>query len=203
MRTYRHSAGILISCLAFIFCNCSDKKEIIAKTSFTKADSLTETYLALQDSMLQAWNMMINDDNLKIKSMHNLVHELMVSGKADNEELVSLEQRLEQLSHLRYSPKTMANTDVVEEYDFASSSLISEMISIAETRPEFNYNTTLQKLVAEITNADQRVNSYREEYDMVAAAYNNFLDQNKNYLKELEQQEPLEKKPLFEMASQE
>jgi hypothetical protein len=202
MRTYSHCTGIIISCFVIIFCNCSVKKEVTTGTSFTKVDSLTETYLALQDSMLQAWNMMINDDNLKIKAMHNLVHELMVSGKTDNEELVSLEQRLEQLAHLRYSPKTMANADVVEEYDFASTSLISEMISIAESRPELSYDTSLQKLVEEISNADQRVSAYREEYDMIAANYNRFLEENKKYLKDLEQKDTLEKKPLFEMAAE-
>jgi hypothetical protein len=196
-------SGIIVSCIAILFWNCSEKKEVTGRTAFTKVDSLTDTYLALQDSMLQAWNLMINDDNHKIKSMHNLVHELMVSGKTDNEELVSLEQRLEQLSHLRYSPKTMANGDVVEEYDFASASLISEMISIAESRPEFTYNTTLQKLVEEITKADQRVSAYREQYDRVVASYNSFVDQNNAYLKEIDQNSPLEKKPLFQMASEE
>jgi hypothetical protein len=203
MRINSYYSGIIISFATILFWNCSDKKEVTDRTAFTKADSLTETYLALQDSMLQAWNMMINDDNHKIKAMHNLVHELMVSGKTDNEELVSLEQRLEQLAHLRYSPKTMANADIVEEYDFASTSLISEMVSIAESRPEFAYNTTLQKLVDEITNADQRVATYREQYDMVVASYNNFLDQNTAYLKEMDQHTPLEKKPLFQMASEE
>src|SRR6187551_101794 len=111
MRINSYYSGIIISFATILFWNCSDKKEVTDRTAFTKADSLTETYLALQDSMLQAWNMMINDDNHKIKAMHNLVHELMVSGKTDNEELVSLEQRLEQLIHLRYSPRTMANAD--------------------------------------------------------------------------------------------
>jgi hypothetical protein len=204
MRTIRiYKTGAIITCIAFFLCHCTEKKEAMTNTSFTRVDSLTETYLALQDSMLRAWNVMINDDNLKIKAMHNLVHELMVSGKTDNEELVSLEQRLEQLSHLRYSQKTMANADVVEEYDFASSSLISEMISIAESRPEFNYNSTLQKLAEEITEADQRVNNWREEYDVVAAEYNSFLDKNQEYLKNQEHNVSLEKKPLFQMASEE
>jgi hypothetical protein len=193
--------GIVLSCCTIVFWSCGDKKEPAEETYFTKVDSLTETYLALQDSMLQSWNMMVNDDNLKVKAMHNLVHELMVSGKSDNEELVAIEQRLEQLSHLRYSPKTMANADVVEEYDFASTSLISEMISIAEARTEFNYNTTLQKLATEITEADQRVNAYREEYDMIAASYNQFIEENKKYLKDIDRNADFAKKPLFQMSS--
>jgi hypothetical protein len=77
------------------------------------------------------------------------------------------------------------------------------MISIAESRPEFTYNTTLQKLVEEITKADQRVSAYREQYDRVVASYNNFVDQNNAYLKEIDHNSPLEKKPLFQMASEE
>lgn len=153
--------------------------------------------------MLQTWNVMVNDDNMKIKAMHNLLHELMVSGPGDKENLVKMEQRLEQLMRLRYTQKTMANADVVEEYDFASNSLISEIISIAESRAEFTYNTTLQKLVDEIRASDQRVNNYRNEYDSMAMNYNKFLVKNKLYLKDIDQNGSFDKKPLFQMASDE
>ena len=147
LSTKHYLHGIVLSFLAIIFCQCGDKKVATENTAFTRIDSLTDTYLALQDSMLQTWNVMVNDDNMKIKAMHNLLHELMVSGLGDKEDLVKMEQRLEQLMRLRYTQKTMSNADVVEEYDFASNSLISELISIAESRSEFTYNTTLQKLV--------------------------------------------------------
>ena len=117
--------GILISFFALSLLNCGEKKEPVQQTAFTKSDSLTETYLALQDSMLFMWNMMVDDDNQKIKAMHALVHELMITGKNDTEALVSIEQRLEQLSSLRFTQETLANTDRVEEYDFAIASLIS------------------------------------------------------------------------------
>ena len=194
---------IIISFCTLIFCQCGDKKASSENTAFTRIDSLTDTYLALQDSMLQTWNIMVNDDNIKVKSMHNLLHELMVSGPGDKEDLVKMEQRLDQLMRLRYTQKTMANADVVEEYDFASNSLISELISIAESRAEFTYNTTLQKLVDEIRAADQRVNNYRSEYDSVAMNYNNFLVRNKVYLKDIDQNDSFDKKPLFQMASDE
>ena len=34
---------------------------------FTKVDSLTERYLNLEDSILYAWNTLINEDNHKIR----------------------------------------------------------------------------------------------------------------------------------------
>ena len=197
LRNY-HKAILLffVACVAW---NCSEKKQSAEETAFTKADSLTDTYLALQDSMLWAWNMMINDDNLKIKAMHGLVHHLMVSGSSDKDDLMALEQRLEQLTNLRYSQKTMANEDIVAEYDFASQSLISELTSMAESKIGLSSDSTLQKLIDEITLADQRVTTYREEYDSIAKDYNTFLDDNKDYLKDMDHSCSLDKKPLFGM----
>ena len=192
-------ASVLLFSIVLI--GCGEKKVPTQDTTFTKVDSLTDYYLAIQDSMLQAWNMMTHDDNEKIVAMHNLVHELMITNFTDKDILTSYEERLDQLKHLRYTQKSMANPDVVEEYDFASNSLVSELISLAESRTEFTYNTTLQKLADDIRSADQRVASYREEYDIITFHYNRFLDQNNQFLKEIDPNQTFEKKPVFQMVS--
>jgi hypothetical protein len=192
-------ASVLLFSIMLI--GCGEKKVPTQNTTFTKVDSLTDYYLAIQDSMLQAWNMMTHDDNEKIVAMHNLVHELMITNFTDKDILTSYEERLDQLKHLRYTQKSMANPDVVEEYDFASNSLVSELISLAESRTEFTYNTTLQKLADDIRSADQRVASYREEYDIITFHYNRFLDQNNQFLKEIDPNQTFEKKPVFQMVS--
>ncbi len=171
-------------------------------TSFTRIDSLTDMYLTLQDSMLDTWNMMIKDDNQKIKAMKGLLHELQIGGQYVPGELNSFEHRVEQLCRIRYTPKTMWNADVVEEYDFASASLVSELIALAESYTVFSYNTTLQKLVEEIRAADLRVENYRTDYDAVAMQYNQFIEENKDLLKEIADNGTLDKKPLFQMASE-
>jgi hypothetical protein len=192
---------IFISCFAFVLINCGEKKESVQQTAFTKQDSLTETYLSLQDSMLLMWNRMVDDDNQKVKAMHGLVHELMISGKGDTEALVSVEQRLEQLQSLRFTQETLANTDRVEEYDFAIASLISEVISIAESRTEFPNDSSLQKLANRIKMADDRVNIYREEYDSVVNEYNTFLVLHQGELKEIDPHSTLQKRAVFGMTS--
>ncbi len=198
---------LLIPASALLFSvfiiGCGEKKAPTQDTAFTKVDSLTDYYLAIQDSMLQAWNMMTHDDNEKILAMHNLVHELMITNFTDKDILITYEERLEQLKHLRYTQKSMANPDVVEEYDFASNSLVSELISLAESRTEFTYNTTLQKLADDIRLADQRVDTYREEYDIITLHYNRFLEQNNKFLKEIDPNQSFEKKPIFQMVSDE
>jgi hypothetical protein len=145
---------------------------------------------------------MINDDNQKLEAMHGLLHELIVSASTDAELLKSYQERLFQLKRLRYTQKTMSNNDVVEEYDFASNALISDLLALAESQREFAYNTTLQKLADDIRLADNRVMAYREQYDEVTSRYNTFVDRNKKFLKEIDSDSFLEKKPLFQMVAE-
>lgn len=178
------------------------EKKPVHETKFTKADSLTGTYLAYHDTLLQAWNSMIHDDNRKIKAMGNLLHELSVSTPEKRDELNVLQERLEHLKTMRYDQHTMSDTEVVSEYDFVSNSLVTELISLAESQREFAYNTTIQKLVDSIRAADQRVNIYRGEYDAIASRFNTFLERNLGVLLQVENDSNLAKKPLFQMAGE-
>lgn len=187
--------------LFFTFFACTEHKRP-DETHFTKADSLTDTYLELKDSMLGTWNSMINDDNQKLKAMHNLLHELIVSNPNRRDELQGYKERLEQLERSRYTQKTMENEHIIEEYDFASNSLVTELISLAESQPQFAYNSTLQKLVETIRTADQRIENYRAAYDEIATKYNNFLEKNKEFLHEIDE-DTSSKKPLFQTVAEE
>lgn len=181
------------------FVGC-DKKSTAHQEDFTKTDSLMETYLVLQDSMLMAWNVMNKDENGKIKAMHELLHQLLSTSGYEQAQLISLEQRLEQLDRIRFTQKSMANPHVVEEYDFASNSLISELITVTESNPQFTEKTDLQKLIDQIKSADQRVAIYRAEYDKATTQFNAFLETYKDYLKEIDENANAQKRPLFQMA---
>lgn len=189
--------SIVLCCLLFL--NSCGKKTA-NETNFTKVDSLTETYLALQDTTLQAWNTMMHDDNRKLKAMNHLLHKLALTVPEKRDELNILDERLDHLNSLRYDQRTMSDNERVSEYDFASNALVTELISLAESQKEFVYNPTIQKLVDSIRAADQRVNNYRAEYDRVASRFNVFIERHKHSLKELEEDSVLEKKPLFQMA---
>lgn len=206
--TGTEQAGTLRSLISSIFivagfllalCGC-DKKEK-AEGSFSKADSLTETLLTLQDSMVASWNAMISDDDAKITAMRHLLRELSVLDPAGHDELKVFEGRVDGLVSLRYDQRTMSDSEMVSEYDFASNALVSELVSLAESRAEFAYDKQLQELVDDIRDADQRVNNYREEYDAVASRLNQFIEENGDYLKGTEEKSFLEKRPLFQMAS--
>ncbi len=193
--------GLLLPFCGVLLISCSIKVTEDNNPTFTKTDSLTDSYLAYQDSILRSWNIMINDDNQKIKSMHNLLHELIVTGDNERERLEKFEEQLDQLERTRYTQRSMANADVIEEYDFATTTLVQELISLAESKTEFAYNTTLQKLVDDIRTADQRVDGYREEYDAVVTRFNRFLETYQVDLAGITSNDSLKKKPLFREVS--
>ena len=181
---------------------CGGKSDTATRSDFTRVDSLTETYLMLQDNMLQSWNIMVKDENEKIRAMHELLHGFLASQHDSKDQLVSLEQRLDQLERIRFTQKSMSNAHVVEEYDFSSNSLISELISLAESDPAFSKSAKLQNIVDRIRTADQRVDNYRAQYDAAVGDFNLFLEKNKEYLKEIDQNASPEKRPLFQIASE-
>ncbi len=183
-----------------VFMQCGSKPDAPEEMGYTRADSITEIYLMLQDSLHDTWNMMLSDDNEKIKAMKGLVHEMRIGTQFTPEKLAALDERIDQLIKIRYTTKTMSNADVVEEYDFASNSLVTELISMAESLSSFSYNTTIQKLVEQIRSSDLRVDNYRAEYDSVAAAYNRFIEQHTNSIKEITNSDRVMKKAMFSSA---
>jgi hypothetical protein len=199
MRVYL-PAWCIAATTCVVLCGCGKKPTTYAE--FTKADSLTETYLALQDTMLQVWNTMIHDDNRKINAMHRLLDELGVSHPESIDEFAHYEERLNQLVEMRYDQHSMSQSELVSEYDFASNSLVSELVAFAETQPEFASNSTIQKLVDAIRAADQRVNNYRAEYDGTAMRFNRFIERNRDALVEVDIDSAFVKKPLFQMAAE-
>lgn len=201
MSDYAQLRGVFCLCVFLAASGCGERPKSHS-THFTKADSVTESYLNLKDQMFETWNLMTRDDNQKIRAMRNLVHELSVTNHSLREDLQNYEQRISELAESRYTHESMENLNEIEEYDFASNALVSELISHAEAVPEFAYNTTLQRLVETIRTADQRVNNYRTEYDRIAVEYNEFIDDNAEFLREVETDSFVEKRPLFQMVAE-
>ncbi|HEY5691351.1 MAG TPA: hypothetical protein VIS49_07845 [Cyclobacteriaceae bacterium] len=190
---------IAISLFLGISVSCTKSKHQ-DRTSFTKADSVSESYLNLEDSLLHAWNVMARDERDKIKAMHEILHMMQEQKEFEIERLKALGQRLKQLDKIKFTQKSLANSYVIEEYDFASNSLVSEILSLAESNDELIKNDKAQRLIDKVKFAEQRVNDYREAYDRIASRYNQFIERNEKYLTELDHQG--EKKALFQMASE-
>src|SRR5689334_461239 len=132
MITKSNLNGLILAFCVVSLCQCTKKEQDLAHSHFTKADSLRDTYLWLQDSIHEVWNVMINDDNKKISAMRNLLHELELTNTNELETIKSYEEGLNELVKLRYNQKSMANAEVIEQYDFASNSMVQELVSLTE-----------------------------------------------------------------------
>lgn len=197
----RRAIWSTIICAAVVGSSCTNRTSVPDHNNYTHIDSLTDTYLNLQDSLLITWNLMVKDENEKLKSMHELLQTMTSSEFFDKSQIVSIQQRLEQVERIRFNQKTMSNPHVVEEYDFASNSLIAEIVSLAESNSTFIQKKELQSLIDYINVADQRVNYYRSDYDSIAKKFNLFLDAHEINMKDIDQNATHEKRPLFQMAS--
>lgn len=195
--------GIRLLCIYLLIAvtSCTKRTTVHEGQHYTQIDSLTDTYLNLQDSLLITWNVMVKDENEKLRSMHEVLLSMGNSALFSKDQIELLEQRLEQVERIRFNQKTMSNPHVVEEYDFASNSLISEIISLAESNPSFVQQRELQSIVDYIKVADQRVEFYRSDYDLIAQKFNLFLDTYESKLKEIDQHATNDKRPLFQVAS--
>jgi hypothetical protein len=193
--------AVSFGCIGSAMISCSNSSTPPPHPVFTKADSLTDYYLSLQDSLHLVWNVMMNSENQKIDAMHSLIHEMIITHPDELDQLKVLEERLEQLMRMRYTQKSIANEDVIAEYDFAADALISELTATVQAKKEYSYNRTLQKLVSTIEHSDEKVLFFRNEYDSIVRVFNTFIEKNKGALIQADDSLMLEKKPFFHMVS--
>jgi hypothetical protein len=190
--------GLLVGSFALLSCGRSATSN--EKTTFTHIDSLTDTYLSLQDTLLHSWNVLIIDEQEKMNSVNAALDHLKKLTLPDPSQLASLGTRFEQLKQIHLTQKTLSNQYVIEEYDFATNSLISEILSITESNPAFLQNKDLLSLIDKIKVADQRTSNYRIDYDSIAYQLNAFIEKNKSLLKDIDNGS-LEKRPMFSVAT--
>lgn len=196
----RRISGFAVALSAGLLLSCGRSTTSNEKTAFTHIDSLTETYLILQDTLLNSWNKLVNDENEKIEALNAALSHL--TSIVEPRDLVSsLDLQLLQLRQIRITQKTLYNPDVVDEFDFASNSLISEIISLAEANPTLKKNREFQSIIEKIKISEGRVTIYRSDYDSIAQEFNSFLESNKLVLKDIDQNCSLAKRPLFSLSS--
>ncbi len=193
------AVGFLISSFALL--NCGRSATSNEKTTFTHIDSLTDTYLNLQDTLLHSWNVIIKDEQEKMSTVKEAIDHLRTLALPDPSQLTSLGTRFEQLNQIHLTQKALSNQYVIEEYDFATNSLISEILSITESNSTLPQNKDLINLVDKIKIAEQRASFYRLSYDSIAYQFNAFLEKHKTLLHDIDKNGSLEKMPMFSAAT--
>jgi hypothetical protein len=178
---------------------CSSSSNLQEKTKFTKLDSLTDTYLVYQDSLLQSWSLMVKTENEKAKSLQEIFNDL-APGLTDKQLVASFQTRIDQLERIRFTQKSLGNIHVVDEYDHALESILKDLEVLHEKARGIDTGNLVDH-VEWIKKAQIRSGLQRYRYDSIAYSFNKFLESNKNYLEDIERNIHLENKPLFKSDS--
>lgn len=203
MKTRRASKScsfFIIAILVSTGCNSHKETHTNKESAFTKIDSLRSTYLAINDSIVMSWNIMINDDNEKLSNLERLLQEISYAGGVDSTILNAFGRKITRLKALRYDQNTMSDSDLIDSYDTASQSVTSKIINFAMSHPQYERYALMSELVNDIIGADSRILHHRIHYDQFAKDYNLFIEVNEPILDEIESDIQHNKKPLFELA---
>ena len=193
---------ITVVVLAIACVGCSSNKNRDGITSFTKIDSLRANFLAINDSLLHSWQVMMKDDNEKLDDMSRLLDEVSYTNNYDQAKLDDFRQRIETLKALRYNRKTMWDSELIDKYDEASHYLVNDLLTYSENHPDYSRFPTMATLVQDIREAHQRVLYFRIDYDEYAKEYNKFVTSYQDLLSEIDNTCDGKKKALFQLAAE-
>lgn len=179
-----------LAVVALFACACSTSNSIHEHTRFSKADSLTDAYLVLSDSVLQSWNRIVGNEVDKSRTLQELIDDLDNAQLLSDELRESFAVRVDQLEKIRFTQESIDDNQIVEDYDLALQSIVDDLSKLANT-PGSPDPRTMFKFLQE----NSVVN--RQLYDSLARTFNEFVQKNKAALKDVEMGQELDEKPLF------
>jgi hypothetical protein len=178
-----------LAVLAAIACACSTSNSIHEHTTFSKADSLTDAYLVLSDSVLQSWNRILSNEIDKSRSLQEIITDLDNASLLSDELRESFQVRMEQLEKIRFTQATIEDPQIVEDYDLAFQSIVDDLAKITkdDTNSLFKY-------------LQDHAEMNRLSYDKFARSFNEFLKEYRTVLEDINSNNELDAKPLFHAA---
>lgn len=176
--------------MAALACSCSTSNSIHEHTRFSRADSLTDAYLVLSDSVLQSWNRIVSNEMDKSRTLQELINDLDNAQLLNEELRESFDVRIDQLEKIRFTQETIEDPQTVQDYDLALQSIIDDIAKLAKSPGVPDANAMFKYLME-----SSLIN--RELYDSLARSFNEFVQKNKGTLKDLETEKELGEKPLF------
>ncbi len=172
--------------VAAIACACSTSNTIHEHTTFSKADSLTDAYLVLSDSVLQSWNRIVGNEIDKSRALEEIINDLDHASLLTDELRESFQVRMDQLEKIRFTQESIGDPQMVEDYDLAYQSLVDDLAKLTKD----NANSLFKHL------QDNAILN-RLSYDSLARSFNQFVQENRSLLKDVNANSELDAKPVF------
>lgn len=194
-RTSIYNLLVFVSFLAIIS-SCDNSK---AEKEAAAIDSIKQYYTVVVDSLDSTWNFMIYEDDMKLSFMRQLLEEIKLTNEYDEEAVNTLMNRIADTQEMRYDQQSMGNQNLIDEYDFAISSLIKEITALARANPQFQNFPRMEQLIDNITYVDERVLFHRIHYDYFAKDYNRLVEDHSELVREVNPEDPQDKVNVFQI----
>lgn len=175
-----------LTVLTALACACSTSNSIHEHTRFSKADSLTDAYLVLSDSLLQSWNRIVGNEIDKTRALQEIIQDLDNASLLTDELRESFQVRMDQLEKIRFTQESIEDPQIVEDYDLAFQSIVDDLSRLTKSN-----DNSLFKYFEE----HSLVN--RLSYDSLARSFNDFIQKNHSMLKDVDSSSELDAKPVF------
>lgn len=187
----------MIGIFAIIVTSCDPKKQ--SSSDADRHDSLLVKYTALEDSVDNAWQIMITDDDDKHLLMKRLLLEVSYTNNYDKNRFGELNELIDQLSLMRYDQKSMSHSALIDVYDSATFELTDQLILFARSHPRYEDFPLMSELIDDINGKNNYILMHRIHYDSWVKELNSFKNDNEPKLKETDVE--IEAMPLFELPS--
>jgi len=158
-------------------------------------------YQAVNDSVAVAWNEMIKDDNEKLELLKRLLLEVSYTKIYDQSEFGRLDQLITSLKAMRYDQKTMASSELIDQYDSATIQVSYLVTEFAKNNSLYDQRPLMKELVNDISEKNNMIIIYRVHYDNFVKERNTYINDYKNVLKAYLPENELVEMPIFELPS--
>lgn len=182
-----------------ILASCSTSKD--QRAAGGKADSLMLEYLALQDSVAQHWNVMIEDDDEKLFYLKRLLLEVSYTNNYDKAHYDALVASVDSLKNMRYDQTTMSDSNLIDAYDSVTWVVINRVTQFAVNHPNYQDNPLMEELIGDIQAKNNFVLMHRIHYDNWVKALNEFKRKHRKTILRQSPDADLENMPLFQLPS--
>jgi hypothetical protein len=190
---------LLVPPLVILSLSCERKETKNSNPPPLKVEQAKMELGQFNDSINKVWKIMIESDDQKIADIKRLLLEISYTDKPSTIELMKIQKMQEQLVSKRYDQVTMADSKKIDDYDFATDSLVKSAMSLTSSTTGIENHPLAKELTEDIMEADNNVVRYRTLYDSWTKLYNSYLENNEKQLKELgEPYASYKKKPLFQ-----
>lgn len=162
-------------------------------------DSLNLSYQTLNDSLALRWEILAREEDQKLANMRRLLEEVSNFPVYNKARLDTLQRQLGQVYEMRIEPETLTS-EKIDRYDSASSAIRNNIIDYVSQHPDVEKYPLATGLVDSLSSADQRILLHRVKYDNYARDYNQFLESNPEYVRNIDTTDLHRKRTLFQLS---